>query len=194
MSRLQPAWRSARLQQGRVMRLLPRERESGDVLPCIHAQADCSLEAAAGKAGCGRAPRERTVSLAQWVFIEHGPTSTSAAQRARSASARAAPPPERVRAVARLRVRTRKRRLLVGGRCWHVGARPCTEGEGRISLVPFQMDLADRQVAAIYAVIRPRSCWYFKQQPQPSSPRVTTLLGCASSGRDEQRGLRVSYV
>ena len=39
-------------------------------------------------------------------------------------------PPERERAVARSRVRTRERRLLVGRHDWHVGARPCTKGEG----------------------------------------------------------------
>ena len=35
--------------------------------------------------------------------------------------------------MARSRVRTRERRLLVGGRGWHVQARPCTEGKGRLA-------------------------------------------------------------
>ena len=65
----------------------------------------------------------------QCPFIGHGPTTTSAAQRARAASARAAPPPHRERS----RVRTCASRLLIGGRGWHVGARPCTEGESLLA-------------------------------------------------------------
>ena len=79
----------------------------------------------------GCAPSERAVSLAQCAFIGYGPTPTSAARRARFTSACAAHPHERERAVARTHVCTRKLRLLVGGRGWHVRARPFTEGEGR---------------------------------------------------------------
>ena len=55
------------------------------------------------------------------------------APRAHAASARAAPSPEREHAVERSRVCTLERRLLVGDRGWHVGARPCTEREGRLA-------------------------------------------------------------
>ena len=79
----------------------------------------------------GRAPTERAVSLAQCASIGYGPAPLSTVGRAHVASARAAPPPEGERAVARLRVHTREFCLLVGNRDWKVGARPCTEGEGR---------------------------------------------------------------
>ena len=68
--------RGARTQQARVLRPLE----------------SYLLEAAAGTSERGRAPRERAVSLAQWAFIGHGPTPTSATRRAHTASARAAPP------------------------------------------------------------------------------------------------------
>ena len=70
-------------------------------------------EAAAVTSEHGHAPRERAVSLAQWICKRHGPTSTSAAQRTHAACARAASPLEREHAVAHSHVRTRERRLLV---------------------------------------------------------------------------------
>ena len=81
----------------------------------------------------GRAPRERTVPLAQQASIGHGPTPTSAARRVHVASARAALPLEResARAVALIFLRTCASKLLVGGRGWHIRTRPCTEEEGR---------------------------------------------------------------
>ena len=102
------------------------------VCVCAHANAGYSLEATAGTSNHGLAPRERAISLGQWAFKGYGPTPISAARRAHAASARGAPPPERERAVARSRVRTGERRVPVGGHGWHVGARPCSEGEGRL--------------------------------------------------------------
>ena len=87
MGRLQPARRSARTPQARVLRLFPRESARRRVRVFAHANAGCSLEAAAGTSGHGRSPRERAVSMAQCVFIGRGPTRISAAQ-ARTAQAR----------------------------------------------------------------------------------------------------------
>ena len=70
--------------------------------------------------------------MAQLASKGHELTPISAAQRARAVSARATPPPERELVMARSRVRTRERRLHVQVCGWHVGARPCTEGEGRL--------------------------------------------------------------
>ena len=133
IARLQLAQRGAHAPQARVLGLRPAEGVRWRVHVCAHSNAGCSLEAAADPSEHGRAPRERAVSLAQWGFVGYEPTPTSAARRAHAASARAAPPPERERAVARSRVRTLERRLLVRGRGWHVGARPCTEGKGRLA-------------------------------------------------------------
>ena len=66
-------------------------------------------------------------------FHRVGTGSTSAARRVHAVSELAAPLPEREHALARSPVRTRELRLLVVGRGWHVGARPCTEREGRLA-------------------------------------------------------------
>ena len=134
MNRLQLARRGAHTPQARVLRHLPRQSARGGVIFCAHAQESYLLEAAAGTSERGRAPRKRAVSLAQWASTEHGSTPTSAAWRAHGASARATPSPKRERAVALSRVCARECRLLVvGGRGWHVRARPCSEGEGRLT-------------------------------------------------------------
>ena len=57
--------------------------------------------AAADMSKHGRAQREMALPLAQWAFIWHGPTPTSAARRAHVASTCAALPPERERERAR---------------------------------------------------------------------------------------------
>ena len=134
MVRLQPALRGARAPQVRVVRLFPRECVRWRVRVCAHANAGCSLEAVDGTSEQGRAPRERAVSLAQCASIGHGLTPTSATEYARAASARAAPPPSSERAQWRARALSRESGLRVGGRGWHVGARPCIEG-GWILLV-----------------------------------------------------------
>ena len=95
--------------------------------------AGCSLEAAAETSEHGRALREIDVSLAQWITKGHESTATSAARRAHAASVRGALPPEKERTMARSHVHTRERRLLVGGRGWHAGARPCIDREGRLA-------------------------------------------------------------
>ena len=121
----------ARTSQARVLRLLLRESVRWRDRVCAHANSVCSLETAAGMSEHGHAPMERNVKLAQWAFMGYGTTPTTAAGRAHVASACAAPPPEGERAVLRSRVRTHELRLLIGGRGWHVGAQPCTDGEGR---------------------------------------------------------------
>ena len=75
----------------------PPERESarGCAYSCVHAQESLWLKAAASMSERCRAPREGTVSLAQWTSMGHEPTPTSAAQRVHAASARGARPPER---------------------------------------------------------------------------------------------------
>ena len=69
MSQLQPARCSARAPQARVLCLLPRESACWRVRVCAHANAGCSLEAAAGTSEHGRASRERAVLMAQWASI-----------------------------------------------------------------------------------------------------------------------------
>ena len=114
------------------MRLLPRERARGGVFPCAHVQAGCLLEAAAGTSERGRAQRERTVSLAQWAYIGH--ERLQAAWRgARTPQARVLRLLPRETAPWRFFLRTRASWLLIGGRGWQNRARPCTEGEGRLT-------------------------------------------------------------
>ena len=125
---------AARVHRKRTCCGSTRERERAQWrYSCARAQERGLLEAPAGTSERGRASRERAISQAQWAFVGRGPTPTSTVRRTHAASARAAPPPEREHVVARLRVRTRERRLLVGGRGWYVGARPCSEGEGRLA-------------------------------------------------------------
>ena len=94
------------------------ERERA-VAWCVSSRANacCSLEAAVG------------FHQNKTDFIRRG-AARSHRKRACRASSR-----ERERAMARSHVRTRECLLLVGGRGWHVGARPCTEGEGRLAAV-----------------------------------------------------------
>ena len=109
----------------------------------------------------GRSPRERAIPLAQWASIGHGPTPTSAARRARAASLRAVLPPERksARAVAFFYLRTCATKLLVGGRSWHVRARPCTEGEGRLAgAVGFHRAWVDSNQRSAARALRKRAC------------------------------------
>ena len=130
MGRLQPARRGVRTSQASVLRILLRESVRWRDRVCAHANSDFTLEAAAGiLPEHGHSPKKRAVPLAQCASIGHEPTLTSTEGRAHVARAHAAPPPEGERAVARSHVRTRELRLLFGGRGWHVGARPCTEGE-----------------------------------------------------------------
>ena len=113
MRRLQQARRGTRAPRARVLRHLPRESAWWRFRVCAHANIGCSLEAVASTSEHGRAPMERAVSLAQWAFVRHGPTPTSAAPRASTASARAPLPPERERVVAHFPVHTRERPMLV---------------------------------------------------------------------------------
>ena len=118
MHRLQPARRGAHTSQVPVLRPLE----------------SYLLEAAAGTSERGRAPMERAASLAQWAFIENASTLTSAARRAHAATARAAPPPEKESARGGDFFLCKcARKLLVGSRGCHIGARPCTEEEGRLA-------------------------------------------------------------
>ena len=91
---------AARDRRKRACCALSRERERARwrFFSCAHAQVSCSLEAAAGMSEHGRSPRGVAVKLAQWAFIGHESTPTSAARRVHAASARGAPPPERERA------------------------------------------------------------------------------------------------
>ena len=80
-----------------------------------------------------RAPREMAVKLAQWVFMRHRLTLTSAAQRAHAPQAPVLRflPRERAREVALFFLRTCVSKLLVRGRGWRVRTRPCTKRGGR---------------------------------------------------------------
>ena len=123
----------------------PHENASarGGVFSCAHAQESYLLEAVAGTSERGCAPRKRAVSLAQWASTEHASTPTSAARRAHGASARAAPP----------------RKLLVGGCCRYVGARPCTDGEGRLTgTVGFHRECIDSNQRGAARTRRRRAC------------------------------------
>ena len=108
MDRVRPAQRGVHGPQARVLRLLPRYSERSRGIACAHTRKLAVREAAAGTSQHGLAPKERGLSLVQWPFIGHEPTTTSAVRRARAASARAGPtPPQRASAVAQTRVRTR---------------------------------------------------------------------------------------
>ena len=81
-----------------------RESERSGAIACAHTRKRAVWETAAGSSQHGLAPKGGGLSLVQWPFIGHEPTTTSAARRARSASARAAPPLHRERARWRDRV------------------------------------------------------------------------------------------
>ena len=159
MHRVQPARCGAHTPQARVLRLLPRENARRGVRVCAPANAGCSLEAQAGTSEHGRAPRERAVLLAQWDSIGYEPSPTSAVRRAYAASAPAAPPSEEERAPARSCVHTCERRLLVRGRGWYVGARPCTERKARLAgVVGFHRKETDFNQRSAARALRRRAC------------------------------------
>ena len=65
-----------------------------------------------------------------------------------------------LRPVARSRVRTGERRPLVGGRGWHVRARPCNEGEGRLACaVGFCRERTDSNQSGAARARRKRACF-----------------------------------
>ena len=114
-------------------------------------------------------------------FIEAWPTPTSAARRAHAASARAAPPPERERARWRFFLRTCASKLLVGGRGWHVGARPCTEGEGRLAgAVGFHRAWADSNQRGAARARRKRACCASSRERESARSGAFFLRTCAS--------------
>ena len=112
----------------------------------------------------GKGRRARAVG-----FRREGTNSTSATRSVHAAGERAAPSPEREHAVERSRVCTLERRLLVGGRSWHVGARPCTEGKGRF--------------AAALGVHRP-----WADSNQLGVTRTCRKRVCCASSRERARG------
>ena len=158
--------RGARTPHVRVLRPLPRERARAVAFfSCAHAQESYLLEAVAGTSERGRAPRERAVNLAHWAFLEHEPTPTSAARRAHAASARTTSPSETERARWRYFLRTCARKLLVGSRGWHIGARPCTEEEGRLAgTVGFHRAWIDSNQRGAARARHKCACYAFSQE------------------------------
>ena len=130
--KLTPIYAARRAHAASARAAPPPERERAEAyFSCAHAQESCSLEAPARTSERGRASRERAVSLAQRASKAHKLTPIYAARRAHAASARAArcaSSRERARRGVFF-LRTCARKLLVGGRGWHIGAWPCIEEE-----------------------------------------------------------------
>ena len=157
---LEPAQRRKRTRQARVRRFIPTESASGG-RSLAHMRKPAAREAKAGAWHHVLAPNERALPLARRPSRAGEPVSSSAARRAHDASARAARPPERESARgSAFFLRTCARKLLVGGRGWHVGPRLCTEGEGRLAgVVSFQRARTDSNQRGAARTRRKRACY-----------------------------------
>ena len=184
---------AARTRRKRACCAFSRERESArsGVIPCAHAQESCLLEAAAGTSERGRAPRERAASLVQRASIGQKPTPTSAARTRRKRVLLRILPRERERARWRYCLRTYARKLLVGSRSRHVGARPCAEGEGRLAgAVGFHRAGTDFNQRGAARTRRKRACCAFFRERERACWRYF-LRTCARNLLVGSRGWHV---
>jgi hypothetical protein len=143
VGRPRPAQHGARAQQGRVLRLLPRDSEYLERAPRETRGAGLASDTAAGTSHRGRALKGRGVSSTQRFSARYGLTATSAARRARAATSSAAPPVKTQLAPA-CATRDTRRWLGVGRRSWHVAPRSCAKGERPlVGTAPFHKAQAD---------------------------------------------------
>ena len=132
------AVRGARTWQPRVLRLLSKERQRSGAQARYTRKPVREVDAAAGTWEHSFAPKKGGLSLVQCHFTCYGVTTAGAVRGARARQARDLRllPRDRQRDGAHaLHAQTASRS---GGRSWHVGARPCTEGGRSLAgAVPF---------------------------------------------------------
>ena len=119
-----------------------RERARWLARVCAHAQVAGRARGQCRRVSPGPCTKQNRLLAGAVPFHKAWPDyNQRGAAHARCKRACCASSRERASAVARSRVHTRASRMPVGGRDWHVGARPCTEGERPLAgAVLFQKD------------------------------------------------------
>ena len=180
MGRLQPARRAARTSQARVLRFLPRERESARaVLTSARTQVSCSFGGRGWHVGArpctegdGR-PAGAAGFHRVWTDAnQHG----AARARRKRACCASSPLRESARGLRFLTCARTQVSCSFGGRGWHVGARPCTEGDGRSAggAVGFHRAWADSNQRGAARARRKRTCCASSRERASEMERLRT--------------------